>query len=288
MQISVVVPFHNVEAYIGECLEALLAMEYPSDRCEFIFVDNNSTDRSADIVRGFSRVRLLEEPKPGAYAARNRGVAVSSGEIVAFTDSDCAPRPDWLAKIVSAMADPEVQLIQGSQRFANESAALAVLSDYEAAKAAYVFSSHRPEIYYAYTNNMAVRRDAINQLLQPGRGPFPELMRGGDVVFMHDVIAAYSSHAIQYRDEIEVRHLEITSPRDWLSKMRIYGKSSRQYGRMVKARPLNYGERVRVFKATATKGHYSPMKAALLGTLLMAGVAAYEAGRGWQSHLNSN
>jgi hypothetical protein len=58
----------------------------------------------------------------------------------------------------------------------------------------------------------------------------------------------------------------------------------------VNARPLNYGERVRLFKATATKGHYSPMKSALLWTLLVAGVAAYEVGRGWsrQSQLSSN
>jgi glycosyltransferase involved in cell wall biosynthesis len=288
MQISIVVPFRNVEAYIGECAEALRSMEYPSDRCEIIFVDNNSTDRSAEIVRGFSRVRVLQESKPGAYAARNLGVAMSSGEIVAFTDSDCAPRPDWLTRIAAAMNDPAVQLVQGSQRFATESAPLAMLSDYESAKAAYVFSSHRPEIYYAYTNNMAVRRAALNQLMQSGRGPFPELMRGGDVVFMHQAIAAFTTRAIQYRGDIQVRHLEIGSPRDWFRKMRIYGGSSRLYGRMVNARPLSYAERVQVFKATAKSGRYSPAKSVVLGALLVAGAVAYESGRGWSGRPNDS
>jgi glycosyltransferase involved in cell wall biosynthesis len=279
MKISVVVPFHNVEAYIGECLEALAAADYPRDGYEIIFVDNGSTDRSADIVRRHARVRLLSEPTPGAYAARNLGVAASSGEIVAFTDSDCAPRPDWLTRIAEAMQQPEVQLVQGSVRCARESRALALLSDYEAAKAEYVFASGTPEIYYAYTNNMAVRRGVIDRLARSGRGPFPELMRGGDVVFMHDVIAACSCAAIRYRDDIQVRHLEIASPRDWLRKMRIYGASLLRYGRMVQARPLSYRERLRIVRAMARKRRYSVADSALLGALLVAGAAAYEAGR---------
>jgi glycosyltransferase involved in cell wall biosynthesis len=279
MKISVVVPFCNVEPYIGECLEALVAADYARDRCEIVFVDNNSTDRSADIVRGYPRVRLLSEPTPGAYAARNLGVAATSGEIVAFTDADCAPRPDWLTRIAEAMRQPEVQLVQGSQRFARESRALALLSDYEAAKAEYVFSSGIAGIYYAYTNNMAVRRSVIDRVGQPGRKPFAELMRGGDVVFMHDVIAAYSCDAIRYRDEIQVRHLEIEHPRDWLRKLRIYGASGRRYGRMVNARPLTYRERLRIFRAMATKRRYSVADLALLAALLTAGAAAFEAGR---------
>jgi glycosyltransferase involved in cell wall biosynthesis len=279
MKISVVVPFHNVEPYIGACLEALVAADYPRDRCELLFVDNNSTDRSADIVRGFPGVRLLSAPTPGAYAARNLGVAASTGEIVAFTDSDCAPRADWLARIAGAMAQPGVQLVQGSQRFARETRALALLADYEAAKAEYVFSSGIAGIYYAYTNNMAVRRSVIDRVRGSARGPFPEVMRGGDVVFMHQVIAAYSCAAIQYRDEIRVRHLEIARPRDWLRKMRIYGESSRHYGRMVNARPLSYRERLDVFNAVARKRRHAAGDVALLTALLAAGAAAYETGR---------
>lgn len=104
-------------------------------------------------------------------------------------------------------------------------------------------------------------------------------MRGGDVVFMHEVIAAYSCDAIQYRDEIQVRHLEIAGPRDWLRKMRIYGESARQYGRIVKARPLTYRERLRIVRAVAKRRRYSAAESGLLGALLMAGAAAYEVGQ---------
>ena len=281
MQISVVVPFHNVEAYIGACLEALVSLEYPRDRYEIILVSNNSTDGSADVVRRYPCVRLLSESTPGAYAARNRGIAAASGEIVAFTDSDCAPRPDWLARIADAMQAPRVQLVQGSQRFARESPALALLSDYESAKAEYVFSSGRPEIYYAYTNNMAVRRSALERVARAGRGPFAELLRGGDVVFMHDVIREYSCAAIRYRDDIRVRHLEITSASEWFRKMRIYGESYRGYRRIVETRPLDTRERLRIFRAASTKGRYSPSTSAFLLGLLAVGAGAYELGRRW-------
>jgi glycosyltransferase involved in cell wall biosynthesis len=274
MLISVVVPFHNVEPYIAACLDALAAADYPRDRFELIFVDNNSTDGSADIVRRYPQVRLLSEPAPGAYAARNRGVSASRGSIVAFTDSDCAPDRDWLARIESALNVPGVLLVQGSQRFARESLTLSLLSDYENAKAAHVFSSGAPEIYYAYTNNMAVRRELVDRV-----GPFAEVMRGGDVLFMQKAIAASSCGAIQYRPEIRVRHLEITSARRWFQKLRIYGESLRAYGTVARARPLNLRERLQIVRATVQRGRYSPVKSAVLLTLLIAGALFYEIGR---------
>jgi glycosyltransferase involved in cell wall biosynthesis len=63
MDISIVVPFHNEEKHIERRIQALLALDYPRDRYEIIMVDNNSNDRSAEIVRLFvivaARVDLL-------------------------------------------------------------------------------------------------------------------------------------------------------------------------------------------------------------------------------------
>jgi glycosyltransferase involved in cell wall biosynthesis len=272
--ISVVVPFHNVEAYVGACLDALTTADYPAHLYELIFVDNNSTDGSADIVRRYPRVRLLSESKPGSYAARNTGVAASRGAIVAFTDSDCVPAPDWLTRIDAAMSEPGVRLVQGSARFARETLALSMLSDYEGMKAAHVFSSGAPEIYYAYTNNMAVRREVIDRV-----GPFAGVMRGGDVLFMQQTIGAYSCGAIRYRPDIRVRHLEIASARAWFRKLRIYGSSIRSYGAVAQARPLNARERMQIYRATVRDGRYSPGKAGLLLALLAIGAASYEVGR---------
>ncbi|HDH03147.1 MAG TPA: glycosyltransferase [Actinobacteria bacterium] len=276
MRISVVVPFHNVERYIENCIRALLSQHYPQDCYEIILVDNDSTDGTAAIVRRYPRVRLLSEPKAGAYAARNRGVAESGGEIIAFTDSDCSPQEDWLQKIDEAMVDPVVAIVQGRRRFACESLGLSILSDYEAEKAAYAFSARTEEIYYGYTNNMAVRRGVFDRT-----GPFLELDRGADVILVHRVIAEYSCNAVRYSPDLCVRHLEVTSIWQWFRKMRIYGQSFRGYSKLVPSRPLGSRERLQVLRATIRRGGYSAAKSLLSIVLLSAGALYYELGRRW-------
>src|SRR5881628_2239659 len=102
MKISVVVPFYNEQRYIGDCIEALLAQDYPGEQYEIILVDNNSSDRSCEIVKSHQRIKLLSEKRQGDFAARNRGLEEAKGGIIAFTDSNCAPAKDWLQKIEAA------------------------------------------------------------------------------------------------------------------------------------------------------------------------------------------
>lgn len=103
IDISVVVPFYNAEKYIEKCAEALLTQSYPTTRYEIIMVDNNSTDRSVDLIKKYPRIKLLSQQKQGSYAARNQGVAASKGTILAFTDADCVPSSDWLQKTRAAL-----------------------------------------------------------------------------------------------------------------------------------------------------------------------------------------
>ncbi len=110
--ISVVVAAYNAERLIGQCLDSLLAMDYPTDRIEIIVVDNGSTDRTAEIIAGFPVARLREERR-GAASARNTGIAKACGDIIAFTDSDCIVEPDWAAEIERAFQAPEVDAVMG-------------------------------------------------------------------------------------------------------------------------------------------------------------------------------
>jgi hypothetical protein len=83
-----------------------------------IVVDNGSSDETAATIREFAAragfpVRYVFEPKPGLGNARNSGVAMAGGAIVAFTDDDCYPAPDFLARMWSAFADLSVGYITG-------------------------------------------------------------------------------------------------------------------------------------------------------------------------------
>ncbi|PZQ23282.1 MAG: glycosyltransferase family 2 protein [Sphingopyxis macrogoltabida] len=103
-QIAVVIPVWNGEAVLGRCLDALARQTLPRGAFQIIVVDNGSTDATRDIARRYPGVDLLEEPAPGSYAARNRGIGDVRAPITAFTDADCEPAADWLENILGAAA----------------------------------------------------------------------------------------------------------------------------------------------------------------------------------------
>ena len=88
VRISVIVPVHNASAWVEKCINGLLNQDYDAGSFEIILVDNNSSDDSKMRIRRHPRVRLLEETVQSAYAARNRGVRESQGDVLGFTDSD--------------------------------------------------------------------------------------------------------------------------------------------------------------------------------------------------------
>ncbi|MBN1824247.1 MAG: PqqD family peptide modification chaperone [Endomicrobiales bacterium] len=97
--VSVIVPVFNEEDIISSCITALLSLDYPKDRLELIFVDNNSNDKSASIIKQYP-VRYIFEKRRGRSAARNSGIKAATGEILAFTDADCVVEEKWLKNLV--------------------------------------------------------------------------------------------------------------------------------------------------------------------------------------------
>jgi glycosyltransferase involved in cell wall biosynthesis len=92
--ISVVIPLYNAEKYIGDTLESVLAQTYST--FEIIVVNNSSTDSSLDIVKKYSDVKVISQENQGPSVARNKGVALSKGDFIAFLDADDLWVPDKL------------------------------------------------------------------------------------------------------------------------------------------------------------------------------------------------
>ncbi len=106
--VSVIVPVWNDAERLAYCLHALEAQTYPDDLYEVIVVNNHPEQRVgeegqkiAQAVSIHTRARVVHETRPGSYAARNTGVSVAQGEIIAFTDADCIPAPDWIERGVA-------------------------------------------------------------------------------------------------------------------------------------------------------------------------------------------
>ena len=83
------------------CLRALDKQTYPKNFYEIIVVDNNSDEDVRPVVAKFQQTRVASESNHGSYAARNKGLSLARGEVIAFTDSDCIPAPDWIEKGVA-------------------------------------------------------------------------------------------------------------------------------------------------------------------------------------------
>jgi glycosyltransferase involved in cell wall biosynthesis len=114
MLLSVIVPAFDSAATLGRCLEAIAGQDL-GEPFEVIVVDDGSSDGSARIAaEAGGNVQLLEQPNRGPGPARNLGAARARGEILAFTDADCFPAPDWLRSGVEEMEAAD--LVQGSVR----------------------------------------------------------------------------------------------------------------------------------------------------------------------------
>jgi glycosyltransferase involved in cell wall biosynthesis len=114
--VTVVVPVFNGGSCIGDCIEALLAQQYPGPAPELIIVDNGSTDATPAVLRQYGeRIRTLHVTQRGSSPARNAGILRASHELIALTDADCVPRTDWLKELVAAsQADTEASFVGGA------------------------------------------------------------------------------------------------------------------------------------------------------------------------------
>jgi GT2 family glycosyltransferase len=103
-KVSVIVPHYRDLERLDLCLAALASQSFPREGFEIVVADNSSPEGAAAVERAIAgRARLVVVPEKGAGPARNGGVAASKGEILAFTDCDCLPEPDWLAEGVRAL-----------------------------------------------------------------------------------------------------------------------------------------------------------------------------------------
>jgi GT2 family glycosyltransferase len=112
-RISVIIPFYGRPDQLHTCLVALEAQTIPRDDFEVIVVDNGSPHDLGALRQRFPLVRWLREERPGSFAARNRGIEIARGRILAFTDSDCVPTPAWLHEGATLLESGPATVIGG-------------------------------------------------------------------------------------------------------------------------------------------------------------------------------
>ena len=126
LNLSIIIPVYNVEAYIEECLDSVVAQSDAKANIECIIVDDCSPDGSMDIVwrfvdnyQGAIRFRMLRhEVNRGLSAARNTGIDAATGDYVFFIDSDDYLMEHGLKTLVDGLlANPDADVVQGNSLF---------------------------------------------------------------------------------------------------------------------------------------------------------------------------
>ena len=116
--VSVIIPVYNVEAYLGDCLDSVLAQEYTD--FEAVVVDDGSPDGSAAIAAEYAerdrRVRIVTRPNGGLGAARNTGVRNAAGRYLTFLDSDDEIPAGALRRLVETAEESGSDMVVGSLR----------------------------------------------------------------------------------------------------------------------------------------------------------------------------
>ena len=116
--LSVIIPFHNEERWVGSKLDNTLSWNYPSDRLQIIAVSDGSTDDTAAILRRYEgRVTVVAYPdREGKPTALNRGSIHATGDILMFSDANVLVQPDAARIMLRHYADPQIGGVSGNVR----------------------------------------------------------------------------------------------------------------------------------------------------------------------------
>jgi glycosyltransferase involved in cell wall biosynthesis len=186
--ISVIIPVYNDSDLLRLCLTALGQQTYPRDYHEVIVIDNNSEEDIAAVAAQFPWVKLLHEPRPGSYVARNKGLSVAQGEVIAFTDADCIPAPTWLENGVrTLLSASDIGLVAGHiELFAQDRDRPNPYELYEITALSFPQDQFLANDHFGVTANLFTFRAVIERV-----GLFDETLKsGGDKQWGQRVYAA--------------------------------------------------------------------------------------------------
>ena len=206
--VSVIIPVFNDGERLKHCLAALAQQTYPRSRYEIIVVDNGS-DHWQEVnamvesygLEAEARIFFANEPTPGSYAARNKGISLARGEVIAFTDADCIPAPNWLETGVQIFAEtPNCGLVAGQiQMFCRNPDRPTMVELYESVMGL-PQQMFLERYHYGATANVFTTRQVIKQV-----GEFDaSLKSSGDVDWGQRVYA--QGYQQVYADLVLVRH----------------------------------------------------------------------------------
>jgi glycosyltransferase involved in cell wall biosynthesis len=216
-RVSVVVCAYDAERTMDQCLASLAVLNYPD--YEVIVVNDGSRDRTREIAESYEYCRIVNQPNKGLSAARNVGAEAATGEIIAYTDSDCVADPDWLTYLVAKMEASDLAACGGPNFPPPENNLVPAAVAVAPGGPTHVLISDEIAEHIAGCN-MAFRRDVLLQL-----GGFDPIYRAaGDDV---DICWRFqdAGYTIGFSPAAVVWHFRRNTVAAYCAQQRGYGKA---------------------------------------------------------------
>lgn len=236
-KVSILIAARNEEDKIEKTILDILDQDYPGGLSELIIVDDNSTDRTAEIIaayayRGVKLISLNEHEKLNSYKKKaiTEAMQLASGELIITTDADCRMSPSWLSSIVSFYESGSYKMISSPVVYFEEKNSFERIQSLEflllIGLGAAGIGNKRPSTCNGA--NLAYRRDVFFEL--KGFTGIDNLASGDDELFLHKVASAYpegigfckSRNAIVYTHAKGTLKEFIRQRRRWASKSTKY------------------------------------------------------------------
>jgi glycosyltransferase involved in cell wall biosynthesis len=212
MDFSIIIPTYNDWQRLEKCIDMLQPSVQGMAGYEIIVIDNAGEHDPPEWIKKPAHIRVVHEPKPGSYVARNRGVSLASGRFLAFTDSDCIPDSRWLANALAFFNVNHCDMIGGKVEIFREN---------NGGEWAYIYENNlafqqKANIAqgHSVTANFFIRRDVFEDL-----GGFDASIKsGGDFEFSKRAVDV--GHTLKYAPDVLVLHPARKSVRELLKKQR--------------------------------------------------------------------
>lgn len=201
--VSIIISIYNTEKTLERCLKSISNLDYPN--YEVILVYDNSNDKTLEIASKFNYKIICLKKKGGVAGARNAGVRVAKGDIIAITDADCEVESDWLTKLIQPFEDVNVGVVGGPDQAPNDDTFFAKCVDY--AWTSFIGTGGmrrkgkiRAAKYYPRGCNIAIRRKIFDEI-----GYFNEkIVPGEEIEF--DFRAKKKGYLLKYAPNALVWH----------------------------------------------------------------------------------
>jgi GT2 family glycosyltransferase len=239
--VAVVIPARDEEATLERCLRSLLSQSLGP--AEIVVVDDGSSDRTPQILRGFAGVTVLQSGGGGPSRARNLGLLATRAEVVAFTDADCICHERWLEELLAVLASGDWAGVGGDQQSPRDESdfgrrvqaflkAVGFVADYVRTTDRVIEVPHNPTCNVAYRRQVLLQSGGFDEALWPGE----------DVDLDHRIRSL--GHRLAYTPRAVVEHYRPRDLSGFRRMMRNYGRAQaylvRKHGpfRPLHAEPL--------------------------------------------------